>query len=99
MPPSDKRPTHAGSLGRVVAAVAAVLVLGVAWFACRFIAPRYEASLMDAGLRPSPVAHGFLVASFFFVKYFWWIASILGSFFLISWAGTARPRAREVSGE
>jgi hypothetical protein len=60
------------------------LALAVVWFACGIIAPRYEASLMDAGLRPSPAARGFLMASHSFVRYFWWIAPILVGFLVIS---------------
>ncbi len=103
MTTSDIRPRHTGFLdpilGRGLRALAIAVVLGLVWFACRFIAPRYEASLMDAGLRPSSIARGLLIASSYVARYFWWIAPILVAFFLFSSNGRSRPAARGAAAE
>lgn len=76
MTTSDIRPKPPGApaLGaataRIVATLAALTVAGSIWFACRFIVPRYEAHLMDAGLRPSPALRGLLIASDYVARYF-----------------------------
>lgn len=96
MSTSDTRPRHHDPLTTAVARgwalVAAVVVLGVVWFGCRFIVPRYEASLMDVGLRPSAAARGLLIASHYISRYFWGIAPILGALFVIS--SKSRPGSR-----
>jgi hypothetical protein len=101
MTTSDIRPNPAGppalgaAMTRVVTAVAVLVVLEAAWFTCRFIVPRYEAHLMDAGFRPSPTLHGWLIASSYVARYFWWIAPILAAFFLFS----PNPRSRGAGGQ
>jgi hypothetical protein len=101
MTSSDIRPRHAGFLdpivGRGLLTIAVMAVLGSVWFVCRFIAPRYEALLMDAGQRPSPAVRGLLIASYYVARYFWWIAPILVAFFLFS--PTGKPRARGAAAE
>ncbi|HEY2156562.1 MAG TPA: hypothetical protein VGH33_13105 [Isosphaeraceae bacterium] len=96
MTSSDIRPRHAGFLGPIVGrgllTIAVMAVLGSVWFVCRFIAPRYEALLMDAGQRPSPAVRGLLIASYYVARYFWWIAPILVAFFLFSSTGKSRAR-------
>jgi hypothetical protein len=90
MTTSDTRPTSADHLlPALVRGCVGALALAVVWFACGVIAPRHEASLMDAGLRPSPAVRGLLVATHYFVRYFWWIAPILVGFLVIS--AKARP--------
>ncbi len=96
MTTSDTRPRHIDSFGPIVGPVlrafAVAAVLGLVWFACRFIAPRYEASLMDAGVRPSQAVRGLLIASNCVARYFWWITPILAAFFLFSLGGMSRAR-------
>jgi type II secretory pathway component PulF len=103
MTTSDIRPRHADLLGPIVGrglpAAALAVVLGLVWFACRFIAPRSEASLMDAGLRPSPTVRGLLIASSYVARYFWWIAPILVAFFLFSSNVSSRTAARGTAAE
>jgi type II secretory pathway component PulF len=101
MTTSDTSPRPADLLGPIVgrglATIAVMAVLGSVWFVCRFIAPRYEALLMDAGHRPSPAMRGLLIASYFVARYFWWIAPILVAFVLFSSIG--KPRARGAAAE
>src|SRR5258708_4031959 len=87
------RPGDSG-LARVLIALMVLLGTSIVWFACRFIVPRYEAQLMDAGLRPSPTVRVLLIASYHVARYFWWIAPILGLIFVFP----RNPGPRETPG-
>ncbi len=92
--PNKDRPSES-SLARLMLVLFALAGSAVVWFACRYIVPRYEARLMDAGLRPSPAVRGLLIASYCIARYFWWIAPILVAFFLLS----PKSRARGATGQ
>lgn len=95
MATSDTRPKDAGHLALGSALLLWLAAIAV-WFVCWFLVPKYEAYLMDTGLRPSVTVRGLLVASHSIAEYFWWSVPILGAFFFLS--GKTRAASRETSG-